>query len=164
MPHKSDDLKLTAVRHYLEQSHNYDETSRVFHCPATSLKRWVEHFQRIGTVARQKRDYVSYKVTKQHVSEAISVLKKHPTISMNELSKQIEQTHDDYSITPQWLGRVLRDNKQTRKRTKHRHEPTTHVFANQLTSNKNTKHSIRRLVNSPSMTLFAWTRHQLHHL
>lgn len=125
MPHKSDDLKITAVRHYLEQSHNYDETSRVFHCPATSLKRWVERFQQTGSVARQKRDYVSYKVTKQHVSEAISVLKKHPTISMNELSKQIEQTHEDYSITPQWLGRVLRDNNQTRKRTKHRHEPTT---------------------------------------
>lgn len=63
MPHNSDDLKMTAVRHYLEQSHNYDETSRVFHCPATSLKRWVERFQQIGTVARQKRDYVHlYKI------------------------------------------------------------------------------------------------------
>jgi len=30
MPHKSDDLKMTAVRHYLEQSHNYDDTARVF--------------------------------------------------------------------------------------------------------------------------------------
>lgn len=125
MPHKSDDLKLTAVRHYLEQSHNYDETSRVFHCPATSLKRWVERFQQSGTVVRQKRDYVSYKVSKEHVSDAISVLKKHPTISMKELSNQMEQAHDDFSITPQWLGKVLRDNNQTRKRTKHRHEPTT---------------------------------------
>ena len=81
MPHKTDDLKMTAVRHYLGQSHNYDETSRVFHCPATSLKRWVERFQQTWTVARQKRDYVSYKVTKQHVSESVSFLKKHPTIS-----------------------------------------------------------------------------------
>lgn len=116
---------MTAVRHYLEQSHNYDDTARVFHCPATSLKRWVVRFQQSGTIARQKRDYVSYKVTKQHVSDAISVLKKHPTISMKDLSNQIEQAHDDYSITPQWLGKVLRDNNQTRKRTKHRHEPTT---------------------------------------
>lgn len=125
MPHKSDDLKLTAVRHYLDQSHNYDETARIFHCPATSLKRWVTRFQQTGQVARQPREYVSYKVTKRHVQDAMSILKKHPTISMEELSNQIGKEHKDYSITPQWLGKVLRENNQTRKRTKHRHEPTT---------------------------------------
>lgn len=125
MPHKSDDLKRTAVRHYLEQSHNYDETARVFGCPTTSLKRWVVRFQATGSVSRKKREYVSYKVTQQHVQEAVSVLKKHPTISMKELSHQMEEKHEDFSITPQWLGHVLRDNNQTRKRTKHRHEPKT---------------------------------------
>jgi transposase/transposase-like protein len=125
MPHKSDDLKQTAVQHYLEQSHNYDETSSIFHCPASSLKRWVIRFQQTGQVTRQKREYVSYKVTKQHVQDAMSIIKKQPTISMEELSKQIKEEHKDYSITAQWLGKVLRENNQTRKRTKHKHEPIT---------------------------------------
>lgn len=125
MPHKSNDLKRTAVRHYLEQSHNYDETARVFDCPTTSLKRWVARFQATGTVSRQKREYISYKVTDKQVRDAMAVLRKHPTISMKELSHQMEEKHEDFSITPQWLGHVLRDNNQTRKRTKHRHEPTT---------------------------------------
>jgi transposase-like protein len=67
MKHKSEDLKLISVRHYLEKSHNYDETSRIFECPKTSLKRWVARFQSSGSVSRKKRTYVSYKITHHQV-------------------------------------------------------------------------------------------------
>ena len=31
----------------------------------------------------------------------------------------------DFNVTPQWLGKVLRYNNKTRKRTRHEHFPTT---------------------------------------
>ena len=44
---------------------------------------------------------------------------------MLELSKQIKKKYKDFNVTPQWLGKVLRDNNKTRKRTRHGHFPTT---------------------------------------
>lgn len=32
---------------------------------------------------------------------------------------------DDFDVTPQWLGHVLRDNNETRKRTRQKHEVKT---------------------------------------
>ncbi len=44
---------------------------------------------------------------------------------MLELSKQIKKKYKDFNVTPQWLGKVLRDNNKTRKRTRHEHFPIT---------------------------------------
>ena len=33
---------------------------------------------------------------------------------MLELSKQIKKKYKDFNVTPQWLGKVLRDNNKTR--------------------------------------------------
>ena len=44
---------------------------------------------------------------------------------MLELYKQIKKKYKDFNVTPQWLGKVLRDNNKTRKRTRHEHFPTT---------------------------------------
>ena len=35
---------------------------------------------------------------------------------MLELSKQIKKKYKDFNVTPQWLGKVLRDNNKTRKK------------------------------------------------
>ena len=43
---------------------------------------------------------------------------------MNELVKLIKKKYKDFDITPQHLGKVLRDNK-TKKRTRHQHFPKT---------------------------------------
>jgi transposase-like protein len=93
MKRKSEDLKLIAVRHYLEKYYNYDETFRIFEFPTTSLKRWVARFQSSGGVSRKKRTYVSYKITHHQVQEAMAILKKHPTISMKELFHQFKNTY-----------------------------------------------------------------------
>lgn len=42
---------------------------------------------------------------------------------MIELSKIIKKKYKDFDITPQHLGKVLRDNNKTRKRTHHKHFP-----------------------------------------
>ena len=44
---------------------------------------------------------------------------------MNELVKLIKKKYKDFDITPQHLGKVLRDNNKTRKRTRHQHFPKT---------------------------------------
>ena len=36
---------------------------------------------------------------------------------MTELAKLIKKKYKDFDITPQWLGKVLRDNNKTRKRS-----------------------------------------------
>ena len=55
----------------------------------------------------------------------IKLLKQNEQITMLELSKQIKKKYKDFNVTPQWLGKVLRDNNKTRKRTRHEHFPTT---------------------------------------
>jgi len=65
------------------------------------------------------------KITKQQVEYALKLLKNNEQITMLELSKQIKKKYKDFNITPQWLGKVLRDNNKTRKRTRHEHFPTT---------------------------------------
>ena len=45
MTHKHEDLKLTAVRYYLDNDTTYAETCRIFNCSERSLKRWIDRFQ-----------------------------------------------------------------------------------------------------------------------
>lgn len=125
MTHASDDLKLKAIQHYLKQSRNYEKTARIFQCSVTSLKRWVERYQSTGSVSRKIREYTAYKVKRSHLRRALQILKKHPTISMKSLAKRLRDEFEDFSITSQWLDHVLKDNNQTRKRTRHYHEPET---------------------------------------
>ena len=42
---------------------------------------------------------------------------------MNELAFDMKQKYPTFDITPQHLGHVIRDNNQTRKRTRHEHFP-----------------------------------------
>jgi hypothetical protein len=55
----------------------------------------------------------------------LELLKKNKQISMKELTKKIKIKYNDFTITPQWLGQVIRHNNQTRKRTKKKHFPET---------------------------------------
>ncbi len=40
-----------------------------------------------------------------------------------ELAKIVKKKYNDFDITPQHLGQILRDNNITRKRTRHEHYP-----------------------------------------
>lgn len=42
---------------------------------------------------------------------------------MKQLSEKLRDEFDDFDVTPQWFGEVLRDNNLTRKRTRINHQP-----------------------------------------
>ena len=44
---------------------------------------------------------------------------------MFELAKLIKKKYENFNITSQHLGQVIRDNNKTRKRTRHKHFPKT---------------------------------------
>ncbi len=44
---------------------------------------------------------------------------------MNQMVETLKEEFDDFDVTPQWFGHVLRDNNLTRKRTRVVHEPET---------------------------------------
>lgn len=50
--HASEEVKLRAVRYFL-QVKNYTKVCDAFGCSPRSLKRWVERFNKTGSVARK---------------------------------------------------------------------------------------------------------------
>jgi transposase len=121
--HKSTDYKLTAVKYYLKGNSSLDNVCHIFNCSKKSLYRWVKRYKLIKTLQRQNRKPISYKITKQQLKYAIRLLNKNEQISMKELSTQVRRKYKTYNITSQHLGKVIRDNNITRKRTKHKHYP-----------------------------------------
>ena len=122
--HHSTDYKENAIKYYLKCK-NYVETCEYYNCNRTSLMRWVKRFLENGTVENKARTTESYKITKDQLKYAISQLSKNKMITMDELIKKIKLKYNDFDISPQWLGKVLRDNFISRKRTKRKHFPET---------------------------------------
>jgi len=52
-------------------------------------------------------------------------LKHNEQLNMSELVIIMKKLYHDFSITPQHLGEVLRDNNMIRKRTRHEYFPKT---------------------------------------
>ena len=123
--HKSEDYKISAVNYYLDNDVSMDYVCNIFNCKKQSLSRWVQRYNNDNSIKRYNRKPVSYKITKQQVEYALTLLKNNEQITMLELSKQIKKKYKDFNITPLWLGKVLRDNNKTRKRTRHEHFPIT---------------------------------------
>ena len=121
--HKSTDYKLTAVKYYLKGKSSLDDVCHIFNCSKKSLYRWVKRYKLIKTLQRLNRKSISYKITKQQLKYAISLLNKNEQITMKELSLIVQKKYKDFNITSQHLGKVIRDNNITRKRTKHKHYP-----------------------------------------
>jgi transposase-like protein/transposase len=121
--HHSEDYKISAVKHYLEKTNNLTATCKEFNCSRISLGRWVDRYLLERSIKRHNRLPVSYKITKKQVKYAIKKVKQNEQISMKELVKIVKKKYDDFDITPQHLGKVLRDNNLTRKRTRHEHFP-----------------------------------------
>jgi len=123
MKHKSVDYKLSAVNYYLNHEDGYDNTCKIFDCKKSSLKRWIHKYKTSKNLTRKNRKPISYKITKPQVKTALELLKKNEQLTMNELAFDLKQKYPTFNITPQHLGHVIRDNNQTRKRTRHEHFP-----------------------------------------
>ena len=121
--HKSEDYKLSAVKYYIKNKISMEKVCQIFGCKKQSLSRWVQKYKLQKNIKRNNRKPISYKITKEQVKYAIEKLKENEQITMSELIKIIKKKYKDFDITPQWLGKVLRDNNKTRKRTRHKHFP-----------------------------------------
>lgn len=123
MKHKSDDYKFTAVQYYLKNNVSMDKTCEIFNCKKSTLKDWVHKYKTHKSITRKKKKHISYKITQEQVKYALQKLKENEQITMSELVIEMKHKYPAFDITPQHLGKVLRDNNKTRKRTKHQHFP-----------------------------------------
>jgi transposase len=123
--HHTEDYKLTAVKYYLDNNTSYKNVCDIFKCSERSLKRWIIRYENDKSIKRYSRKEISYKITKEQVKHAITLLKQNQQITMTELVKLIKNKYKSFDITQQWLGKVLKDNNKTRKRTRHEHFPIT---------------------------------------
>ncbi|NDD84765.1 helix-turn-helix domain-containing protein [bacterium] len=100
MTHKHEDLKITAVRYYLNNNVSYAETCRIFDCSERSLKRWIERYEEENEIKRHNRPPVSYKITQEQINYAIRRLRENEQITMLELTKKLENRFPDFDLTP----------------------------------------------------------------
>ena len=123
MKHKTEDYKISAVKYYINNEVSMDEVCEIFECKKTSLKRWIDRYEKDDSIKRHSRKSISYKVTNEQVKYAIKLLKQNEQITLEELSKLVKKKYKDFDITSRQLGNILRDNNKTRKRTRHEHFP-----------------------------------------
>ena len=123
--HKSEDYKIAVVKYQQKYNKSFNETCRIFGCSVRSLIRWTERYKNEDSILRHSRKPVSYKITKNHVKYALKLLKENKHYSLLELTKKLKEKYKKFDVTPQHLGKVIRDNNITRKRTKVSHFPKT---------------------------------------
>ena len=123
--HKTEDYKISAVKYYLnnEKGDGYKKTCKIFDCKKSTLRDWIKRYNTSKNLTRKNRKPISYKITKPQVKTALELLKKNEQLTMNELAFDMKQKYPTFDITPQHLGHIIRDNNQTRKRTRHEHFP-----------------------------------------
>lgn len=123
MKHKTEDYKISAVKYYLKNIDSFSKTCKFFDCKKSSLQRWVKRYKETKNLTRRNRKSVSYKVKKEHVKTALDMLNKNEQLTMDELLFDMKHKYNELDITRQHLGRVIRANNRTRKRTRHEHFP-----------------------------------------
>ena len=123
--HKSRDYKISAVEYYLNNNDGYNRKCKIFGCKKSTLRDWVKRYKKTKNLTRKNREPVSYKITKQQVNKALELLRQNEQLTISELVIIMKKLYPNFSITPQHLGQVLRDNNKTRKRTRDEHFPKT---------------------------------------
>ena len=118
--HRSIDTRELAIRH-MRKGNTQKETSNIFDVSIRTLQRW----QLNDIQERKVRDCSSYKIKEKHVKYALLYLELHPSSPMLVIHQALKKKYRDYNITAKHLGRVIRDQNITRKRTTVRHFPET---------------------------------------
>ena len=99
MKHKTEDYKISAVKYYINNEVSMDEVCEIFECKKTSLKRWIDRYEKDGSIKRHSRKSISYKVSNEQVKYAIKLLKHNEQITLEELSKLVKKKYKDFDIT-----------------------------------------------------------------
>ena len=138
MSHKSQDYKLSAVKHYLGSGKTQEEVCEIFGCSPRSLMRWVGRYENNGSIERKNRPPVAYKVKKEHLKFIVKELKTNPTITMEDLLERLKNKFDELELSRRHLAQVVKDNYISLKQTHIRHEPEKR-FGKDVDINKNLK-------------------------
>ena len=85
---------------------------------------WIYRYKEEGSIKRHKRLPISYKVTKKQVKYILKELKENEKITMKALTSKFKKKFPDTELSRRHIGRIIRDNDKTRKRTKHFHYPS----------------------------------------
>jgi transposase/transposase-like protein len=123
MKQKGDDYKISAVKYYLNNNNTMDNTCKIFNCKKPSLHRWIQIYKTKKNLQRKPRTAISYKVKKEQVKTALKLVDNNEQLTMDELLFGMKQKYPTFDITRQHLGRIIRTNNRTRKRTRHQHFP-----------------------------------------
>ena len=123
MKHKTEDYKNSAVQYYLKNNDNIRKTCKIFNCKKSTLQRWIQRYKKYKNTTRRSRKSVSYKVKKEQVKSALKMADENEQLTMEELLFEMKNKYRDFDISRQHLGRIIRTNNRTRKRTRHQHFP-----------------------------------------
>ena len=97
---------------------------KVFDCNKSTLNDWDHKYKNNHkNLTRKNRPAISYKIKKDQVKTALDILDKNEQYTMNELSMLLKEKHKEFDVSPQHLGRIMRNHNRTRKRTRHEHFP-----------------------------------------
>jgi len=121
--HKSEDYKLLAVQHYLEEKETQNDTCNLFKCSPRSLMRWVKRYKLEKSIKRHNRQPIAYKVKKIHVKFILDEINKNKTITIQDLLTNLKDKFKDLDISITHLHRIIKNNNISLKITKLRHEP-----------------------------------------
>ena len=123
MKQKTEDYKLSAVTYYNNNDDGYDKTCNIFGCTKSSLKRWIHQYKTRKYLKRKPKNAISYKIKKDQVKTALNILDNNEQYTMSELSMLLKEKYKNFDVSPQHLGRIMRNHNRTRKRTRHEHFP-----------------------------------------
>lgn len=121
--HKSEDYKLSAVKYYLESYDTQENVCKIFKCSVRSLLRWVERYKDEDEIKRHNRKPIAYKVSKEHVKFILDEIKKDKTITTEDLLIKFKEKFKEIEITRRHISNIIRDNNNSLKLTRYRHEP-----------------------------------------
>mgnify|MGYP001496884310 CR=1 FL=1 len=121
--HKSEDYKMSAVKYYLESNENQEKVCKIFKCSVRSLYRWIERYKNEDEIKRHYRKPIAYKVSKEHVKFILDEIKKDKTITTEDLLIKFKEKFKDIELTRRHISNIIRDNNNSLKITRYRHEP-----------------------------------------
>ena len=107
----------------MKNKDNIRKTCKIFDCSKTSLHRWIDRYKTTKNITRKNRTPISYKINKDQVKTAVNMIDKNEQLTIDELLFVMKQKYKDLDISGRHLGRVIRANNRTRKRTRHQHYP-----------------------------------------
>lgn len=126
MPHHSEDYKLSAVKYYLDHNEDMRDTCKIFRCKFQSLGRWINQYNKFGTLKRKTRKHTTIKVSPEMEVFVKQYVKKHPTSTLWDSAKQVSDTFG-INISDSTIHDILTRHRITRKRLRSKYYPEKRI-------------------------------------